>query len=196
MPCLNMDNRTTRDCQLSFRILQTPDMKEVLPQIKLRVDPQVSFTQSHEGRNMQDSIGSQVVKLEVEMPQKRAEEPVWWYAEPPLVERHKGHHISVRRAGNAGSTRTRQASSFVAAINPCFMSFCRWLSVMVEGVQSCSAMARERREGNTFEILVFPSYFFFSRSLLFSSLFLFSRHREGGKERTADDAQGYRGAQG
>jgi hypothetical protein len=47
-----------------------------------------------------------------------------------------------------------------------------------------------------------PLRFCISSYLLFSSLspffvhFLFSRSREGDKERTADDAQGYRGAQG
>jgi hypothetical protein len=58
------------------------------------------------------------------------------------------------------------------------------------------AMAQEGREGNTFEILVFSSYFFFPRSPLFSFPFLFFRHREGGMERTVNGAQGYRGAQG
>jgi hypothetical protein len=76
------------------------------------------------------------------------------------------------------------------------MSFCRWLGVTEEGVQSCSAIAREGREGNTFEILVFSSSFFVPRSLLFLPPFLFSRHREGGKERMMDGAHGYRGAQG
>jgi hypothetical protein len=34
------------------------DAKEVFPQIKIRVDPQVRLTQSHEGHDMQDSRGS------------------------------------------------------------------------------------------------------------------------------------------
>jgi hypothetical protein len=38
-------------------ILRASDTKEVLPQIKLRVDPLVCLTQSHEGRNMQDPEG-------------------------------------------------------------------------------------------------------------------------------------------
>jgi hypothetical protein len=79
------------------------------------------------------------------------------------------------------------------------MSFCRWLNVIVEGVQSCSAMAQERGRGNTFKILVFPDIFLFSLSLspffcpLFSFLF---RHGEGDKEKMADEAHGCRGAQG
>jgi hypothetical protein len=40
-------------------------MKEMLPQIKLKVNPQVSLTQSHyEGRYMQDPRWGQMVKLE------------------------------------------------------------------------------------------------------------------------------------
>jgi hypothetical protein len=99
-------------------------------------------------------------------------------------------------ARNVGSTRTQQALSSAAAINPCFTSFCRWLSVTEEGVQSCSAMTQGGRKGNTFEILVLLHISFFSRSLIFPSLFLFSRHGEGGKERTVDGEQGYRSVQG
>jgi preprotein translocase subunit SecG len=65
----------------------------------------------------------------------------------------------------------------------------------MEGVQSCSTMAQGGREGITFKILVFLPISFFALSF-FLSLFLFSRHKEEGKERTADGAQGYRGAQG
>jgi hypothetical protein len=67
---------------------------------------------------------------------------------------------------------------------------------MVEGVQSCSTMAQGQRKGNTLEILVFLPISFFPRLLLFSSLFLFSKRREGGKERAVDVVQGYMGAQG
>jgi preprotein translocase subunit SecG len=56
-------------------------------------------------------------------------------------------------------------------------------------------MAQGGREGITFKILVFLPISFFALSF-FLSLFLFSRHKEEGKERTADGAQGYRGAQG
>jgi hypothetical protein len=51
------------------------------PQSNQETDHLVS--QSHEGRNMQDSRGSQVVR------------PV----KSPLIERHKGHHISFRGRG-------------------------------------------------------------------------------------------------
>jgi hypothetical protein len=39
VPHLDMDERIPRAHQLSFRIFQTQDVKEVLRQIKLRVDP-------------------------------------------------------------------------------------------------------------------------------------------------------------
>jgi hypothetical protein len=58
----------------------------------------------------------------------------------------------------------------------------------MEGVQSYSAMAQEGRKGSTFRTLVFLPISFI-RPLLLSPLFSFlSRHREGGKERMADEA--------
>jgi hypothetical protein len=39
------------------------------------------------------------VKLEAVILQKRAEELVRWHAESPLIECHKGHHVSLRRYG-------------------------------------------------------------------------------------------------
>jgi hypothetical protein len=120
-----------------------------------------------------------------------------WRAKSPLIECHKGHHVSFHRCGGIGSSDTWQALSSVGAINPCFTSFYKWAGIMVEGIQSCSAMAQGGREGNTFKILLFlPISFLLSLSLLFPSLFPFCRHREGGKERMTDGAQGYRGAQG
>jgi hypothetical protein len=96
VPHRNMDNRAQGDHQLSFGILPMPDV-EVLPQIKLRVDPQVSLTQNDEGRNMQDPRGSQVVKLEAIIPQKRAEVPMRWHAKSLLIECHKEHQVSLHR---------------------------------------------------------------------------------------------------
>jgi hypothetical protein len=46
-----------------------PEMEEIIPQIKIRVNPQVSLTQSHEGRNMQDPRGGQMVQLKAVIPQ-------------------------------------------------------------------------------------------------------------------------------
>jgi hypothetical protein len=69
MPRLDMDDRASRDRQLRFRILQTTHTEEILPSIEIEVDPQVSFTQGYEDSNMQDSRGSQVVKLKAIVPQ-------------------------------------------------------------------------------------------------------------------------------
>jgi hypothetical protein len=49
-----MDDRTTIDRQLCFTVLPMMDTKEVLPQIKIVVDPEVSFTQGNEGCEMQE----------------------------------------------------------------------------------------------------------------------------------------------
>jgi hypothetical protein len=70
VPHLNMNDRAPEEHQLSFGIQRTPDTKELFPQIKLRVDPQVRLTQSHDGHYMQDTRGSEVVKLKAVIPQK------------------------------------------------------------------------------------------------------------------------------
>jgi hypothetical protein len=62
-----MDNRALGDRQLIFWILQMPDMEEVIPQIKLWVNPQVSLSQSHEGRYMKDPREGQMVQLKTIM---------------------------------------------------------------------------------------------------------------------------------
>jgi hypothetical protein len=94
-----MDDHVTRDHQLRFRVLQMTDMEEVLPQIEIGVDPQVSFTQGYKGYNMQDSNGSYVVKLEAVVLHERAEELVQRHAELLLVESCKVHHVSFHRCG-------------------------------------------------------------------------------------------------
>jgi hypothetical protein len=44
MPKLDMNNCTPRDHELHFQVLRMLDTEEVIPQIKLRVNPQVSLT--------------------------------------------------------------------------------------------------------------------------------------------------------
>jgi hypothetical protein len=36
------------------RVLWTPDVEEIVPQVEMGVNPHVGLTQSHEGRDMQD----------------------------------------------------------------------------------------------------------------------------------------------
>jgi hypothetical protein len=136
------------------------------------------------------------VKLEAIIQRKQAEEPLWWHTKSLLIERHKGTTYPSKGAGNAGSSSTWQASSSVTTINPCFTSFCRWPGVMVEGVQSYSAVALGGREGNTFEILIFFPMFLLFCSLPFPPRFSFLSPREGGRDRIVDGEKGYRGAQG
>jgi hypothetical protein len=98
--------------------------------------------------------------------------------------------------GNAVSSDTRQASSSIADINPSFKSFCRWLSVAMEGVQSCSTLTQGGRKGSTFKILVFLPISTFSLSPFSVPLSSLFGHKEGGKERMVDGTQGYLGVQG
>jgi hypothetical protein len=90
-------------------------------------------------------------------------------------------------AGNTRSSSTWQAASSTTIIDPYFTRYCRWPSITVEGVQSCSAMTREGRGNNTFEILVFLLFLSLSLSSFRPSLFF--ERREGGKERIADRAK-------
>jgi hypothetical protein len=184
-----MDNHAPRDRQLNFRILRTSDAKEVLPQIKLRFDPQVSLTQSHEGHNMPDSRGSQVVKLKVVIPQKRAEEPVRWHAKSLLIGRRKGHHISSCRHGEHRVLRHPTSLELYRRHKPMLNKFLQ--------VARCNSGRgpillhhdSRRKEGPHFQDASIFFLFLFFLTLLFPSLF-FSRHMDGGKERMADGAQG------
>jgi hypothetical protein len=66
---------------------------------------------------------------------------------------------------------------------------------MVDGVQSCSAMAQGGRKFNTFKTLVsLPIFlfFFFALSFFHPSFLFLSRHREGGKDRMANGRKGDR----
>jgi hypothetical protein len=188
-------NYASGDHQLSFKILRTLVVKEVLPLIELRVDPQVSFTQSHEGRNMQDSRGSQVVKLEAVIPQKRVEEPMWWHAESLLIERRKGHHVSFHRCRECKVRRNPTSLELRRSHKPMLHEYLQVAQRNGGKGPILLCHGRRRKGGQHLRDPGITSYFFF-RSLLFLSLFLFSRHREGGQERTTDGVQGYRAAQG
>jgi hypothetical protein len=132
---------------------------------------------------MHDSRGSKVAKLKAVIPQKWAEESVRFHAESPLVERHKGHHISFCSCGECNILRHIASLEFRGRHKPMLHEF-----LQVEGVQSYSSTTWGEREGNTFEILIFLPISFCS--LLFPSLFVFSMCREGRRERTTDGAQG------
>jgi hypothetical protein len=44
MPRVDINNHAPGDYQHHFRVLQTPDTEEIIPQIKLRVNAKVSLT--------------------------------------------------------------------------------------------------------------------------------------------------------
>jgi hypothetical protein len=77
-------------------------------------------------------------------------------------------------AGNVGSSSMRQAASSTIIMNPCFVSFYKWLCVIVEGVQSCSSMAQGGRRSNTPELWYSPLFAFFSLSFPLSVPLSFS----------------------
>jgi hypothetical protein len=68
-----MDDRTSRDHPLNYRILWMVHTEEILTQIEIGVNHKVSFTRGYEDGDMQDFEGSQVVKLEAIVPQERVE---------------------------------------------------------------------------------------------------------------------------
>jgi competence CoiA-like predicted nuclease len=54
MPRRDMNDRTPGYCQPHIQVLWVMDIEEIIQQIELRINPQVSLTQSHKGRYMQD----------------------------------------------------------------------------------------------------------------------------------------------
>jgi hypothetical protein len=49
-------------------------MKEIVPQIKVKLNPQVGLAQGHEGHNMQDPRRSQLMQLQATEVQQQVEE--------------------------------------------------------------------------------------------------------------------------
>jgi hypothetical protein len=43
---------------------------DIVPQAEIEVNPHVGLTQSHDGRDMQDPPGSQIVQLQAVLPQQ------------------------------------------------------------------------------------------------------------------------------
>jgi hypothetical protein len=121
---------------------------------------------------------------------------MWRHIESPLIEHHKGHHVSFRRHRERKVHRNSTSLELYRHHKP----------MLHESLQ----VARHnrgrgpilfyhdswRKEGQHLRDPGITCYFFFLTFSPFSSLFVFSRHTEKGKERTADGAQGYRGAQG
>jgi hypothetical protein len=140
-----------------------------------------------------------VVKLEAIVPQERVEELVWRHAKPLLIESRKRHHVSYRRYGERGVLRHLTSLKLHRRHKPMLHEFLQM--VQHNGGRSPVLLHRgsRGREGQRLQDPGIPSYYPFSLSFspFFRPLFSFlSRHREGGKERTAGGAQGHRGAKG
>jgi hypothetical protein len=60
VPWLDMNNRAPGDCQIRVWVLRPSNTVEIISQIEVRVNPQVSLTQSHEGY-VQDPQRGQLV---------------------------------------------------------------------------------------------------------------------------------------
>jgi hypothetical protein len=64
MPKSNEDVHTTQNCCFHTQALLEPDMKEVVPQIEVGLNPHVGLTHGHKGRYVQDLQGGQVVQFQ------------------------------------------------------------------------------------------------------------------------------------
>jgi hypothetical protein len=74
------------------------------PQVPVRVNPQVSFTNRREDGGLRDGVGTEVVQLHPVDMQNRPHKMACWHSEPLLVEGNEAHHIP-RRRGRGGSAR-------------------------------------------------------------------------------------------
>jgi hypothetical protein len=130
------------------------------------------------------------------MPQKRVEEPVWWHAESPLIERHKGNHVPIRRGGECRVLRHTTSLELHHRHEPVLHKF---LQVALRNDGRSPILLRHGSSRKGKQHLRGPGIFFLFPSFLLSPLsttLSFFRRREGGRERTVDGAKGYRGAQG
>jgi hypothetical protein len=55
MPRLEVDLHATQNCRFHVCALRELDAKEVVPQVEVGVNAHEGLTQSHKGRDMQDS---------------------------------------------------------------------------------------------------------------------------------------------
>jgi hypothetical protein len=99
-----------------------------------------------------------------------------WCTKFPLIECHKGHHVSFSGRGERKVLWYTAGHELHHHHEPLLCEFCIWSGITVEGVESYSAMAWGGRRNNAPKILVFPLFPFLSPSLslfLFPALFLF-----------------------
>jgi hypothetical protein len=107
-PCLNwrMQPPAAPPCRPFFppSARQKVPRRRDGPQVPVRVNPQVSFTNRREDGGLRDGVGAEVVQLHPVDMQNRPHKMACRHSEPPLVEGNEAHHIP-RRRGRGGSAR-------------------------------------------------------------------------------------------
>jgi hypothetical protein len=76
------------------------------PQVPVRVNPQVSFTNRREDGGLRDGVGTKVMQLHPVDMQNRPHKTACRHSEPPLVKGDEAHDIPWRW-GRGGSARGR-----------------------------------------------------------------------------------------
>jgi hypothetical protein len=76
--------------------------EEMGPQVPVRVNPQVAFTNRREDGGLRDGVGTEVVQLHPLDVQNHPHKTACRHSEPPLVKGDEAHHIP-RRRGPGGS---------------------------------------------------------------------------------------------
>jgi hypothetical protein len=74
------------------------------PQVPVRVNPQVSFTNCREDGGLRDGVRTEVVQLHPVDVQNRPHKTACRHSEPPLVKGDEAHDIP-RRQGRGSSAR-------------------------------------------------------------------------------------------
>ena len=80
---------------LLLPLLLEGDGEEVPPQIKVGTDPQKYLTQGDERRHVLDSVGIEVLQLDLVVVQQPPKKSVGGGHEPTLMEVGERHHIAV-----------------------------------------------------------------------------------------------------
>ena len=80
---------------LLLPLLLKGDDEEVQPQIKVGTDPQESLTQGNERRHVLDSIGIEVLQLNLVVVQQPPKKFVSRGSKPPLMEVHEQDNIAI-----------------------------------------------------------------------------------------------------
>jgi hypothetical protein len=120
---------------------------------------------------------------------------MWWHTKSPLIESHEGQHISFYKYGERRVIMPMASHELHRCHEPMSHMFFQMAQC---NTRRSSILLHHGWRGKGRQHLRDPSTSPISFSLTLSSFHptFFFRHREGGKERTADCAKGCRGAQG